>query len=177
MNRKGNKQMKILNAIFKGLSWIVTIAVIACVTALLVLPIGFKIKPYVVQSGSMEPAIHTGSLVWINTRDTDVAVGDIVAYRVTDATYVTHRIIDTEDGAFITKGDANETQDLKPVLQEQIMGKYMFTVPEVGYFLADIQSKPILIIPILALLLSILLVSSALEDAVKEQEKAAQSSA
>lgn len=161
--------MKVLNVIFKALSWMVTIAIMVCVVALLVLPVGFKIKPYVVQSGSMEPSIQTGGLVWINTRDKNVRIGDVVAYQVSSDLYVTHRIIGEEDGMYITKGDANETQDLKPVAPEQIMGKYMFTVPYAGFVLAKIQDKPLVILPILALLLAILLVSSTLEDAVKEK--------
>lgn len=170
--------MKILNTIFKVLSWIITIAVAVCVVFLLVLPLGFKVKPYVVQSGSMEPVIQTGGLVWIDTKDKDVQVGDVVGYKVADDTYVTHRIISEEDGLYITKGDANEAQDLKPVHPEQIMGSvahigpYLLTIPYAGYFLSTIQSKPIITVPIVAFLLCIMLVSSALEEAVLEKKKA-----
>ncbi len=36
--------------------------------------------------------------------------------------FITHRIVEVGNGTYITKGDANNTED-KPVEQEQIIGK------------------------------------------------------
>lgn len=41
-----------------------------------------RIQPYIVLSGSMEPAIPIGAVAFIDTKDTSVSVGDIVTYRL-----------------------------------------------------------------------------------------------
>ncbi|MDO4939033.1 MAG: signal peptidase I [Lachnospiraceae bacterium] len=98
------------------------------------------IRPYIVLSGSMEPMIPTGSLIWINTRDTAVKEGDIAAYRTGDI-LVTHRIVGiTEDGRYITKGDNNETADASPVPSENIAGTYVMHVPAMGYAISAVRS-------------------------------------
>lgn len=108
------------------------------------------IKPYVVLSGSMEPAIPTGSVAFVNTRDTDVSIGDIVTYKLPSVnggeTLVTHRIIREEDGNWITKGDANDVEDLSPVSQEQIVGCYRFLIPMAGYLIAQLNKKILMVI-------------------------------
>ena len=54
----------------------------------------FGIQPYVVESGSMEPAIETGSVCFINKRALydDMKVGDIIAFKIDEKSYATHRI-------------------------------------------------------------------------------------
>ena len=59
------------------------------------------IRPYIVMSGSMEPAILTGSLCFVNTNAefADVREGDVIAFRSAMGTLVTHRAVAvTEDG-------------------------------------------------------------------------------
>lgn len=149
---------KLLRVLIKGINWIITAAVIAAMIAIIVLPYVFGIKPYIVLSGSMEPTISTGGLVWINTRDKDVQVNDIAAYELAEGTYVTHRVIDVADGQYVFKGDANETEDLVPVARSQIIGKYMFTIPELGKALAALQQKKILYIPIISGIIALMLI-------------------
>ena len=163
--------LKILNSIFKILSWIVTIAIVVSCIVGFVFPNVLGYKSYIVQSGSMEPTIHTGSVAWINSRDKQVKVNDIVAYQLTNSTQVLHRIVGEEDGLFITKGDANETQDLSPVAPSEIIGKFMFSVPMLGYILADISSNSFKAIFIVSILLIILLINSFLEGKVKEKSE------
>lgn len=108
------------------------------------------IKLYVVLSGSMEPAIPTGSAAFVDTRDADVSIGNIVTYKLPSVnggeTLVTHRIIREEDGNWITKGDANDVEDLSPVSQEQIMGSYCFLIPMAGYLIAQLNKKILIVI-------------------------------
>ena len=72
---------------------------------------GFKIS-----TGSMEPAINTGDyLVSTKVTSDTIKVNDIITFTDED-TIITHRvsnIIVSEDGKkqFITKGDANNTED------------------------------------------------------------------
>lgn len=105
--------------------------------------------PFIVESGSMEPLIPTGGIAYINTRDTDAAVGDVVTFRLTGAgadTLVTHRIVREEDSAFITKGDANASEDQNPVSREQIIGTYAWSIPKLGFLMAKRER----LIPLLA---------------------------
>lgn len=90
------------------------------------------IRPYIVLSGSMEPVIHTGSLALVDTRDKIPKIGDIVTYCQQDM-IVTHRIVREEGGGYVTKGDANETEDEGRVEQERILGICRCSIPLMGY--------------------------------------------
>lgn len=121
--------------------------------------LNFGINSFVVLSGSMEPLIETGSMVMINSRDTDVEIGDIVLYRL-NQTNVVHRIIEeTEDGKYITKGDNNENADFAPVSEVQIYGKAIempwgWCIPKAGYISNWVQTNRLyLIIGIIAMIL------------------------
>lgn len=163
--------MKVLNVIFKILRGFVVAFGAVSVVLILVLPTVFHVTPRVVISGSMEPLIKTGSMAWFNDRDTDVKVNDIVAYRLAENTYVTHRVIDAQDGYYITKGDANETEDLAPVTQEQIAGTYLFSIPYAGIAKAEINTHPVLAIPILGFAIVICAMSELLEENVKKSKR------
>ncbi len=92
----------------------------------------------IVQSGSMEPAISTGSVVLIQARD-QYAEGDVVTFASsqTDSIPTTHRIIEQyqERGStwFVTQGDANEAVDAQPVSEGMIIGRVVASVPFIGY--------------------------------------------
>lgn len=87
----------------------------------------FGIKPAVVLSGSMEPSIRTGDLIFIHEADIgELKEGDVICY-LSSGTAVTHRIVsvtDGEDGSprFVTQGDANNTEDRLPVTADQVEG-------------------------------------------------------
>ncbi|MGN0355497.1 MAG: signal peptidase I [Muricoprocola sp.] len=97
---------------------------------------GFHVE--IITSGSMEPSIHTGSVIYVREEaDIDMLeVGTVITYVLNDSqTKVTHRIlsIDRENGVVITKGDANEIPDAHAVSGEQIEGVVCGTVPYLGY--------------------------------------------
>lgn len=121
--------MKVISLIINTIvTTILSLIIIAFIAAKF-----FRIEPYVVLSGSMEPAIHTGSLVFVDTKDKDVNVGDIIAFNKGDIS-VTHRVSGiNKNGTFITKGDANESMDSAPIAREQIIGTCIFMVPVMGY--------------------------------------------
>ncbi len=108
-------------------------------------PTLFGWQSAVVRSGSMEPAIHAGSLaVFGKVPAAGVYRGDVVMYLLADGTQVTHRVTAlTADGAMlITKGDANGLADAEPVSVGAIEGKLLFSVPYAGY-LADWAREPV----------------------------------
>ena len=92
---------------------------------------------YTVVSGSMEPAVPTGSLVYIKyVEPGDIETGDIIAFYGSDAqgSIITHRVVSNSNamGEFITKGDANAENDMNPVTYEQYVGKMVRSIPKVG---------------------------------------------
>lgn len=100
-------------------------------------PIPGNYKIFTVQSGSMEPAIHTGSLIFVKPLD-GYKKGDIVTRATKDGKVtVTHRIIEEaqEKGEvyFKTKGDANDGEDTEKVFKKEIIGKSFLAVPLLGY--------------------------------------------
>ena len=93
-------------------------------------------KSFAVISGSMEPNIHVGSIVYAKEADfNDLKVDDIISYQLSSDTMVTHRIvsIDNEKQTVVTKGDANDVEDSAPVSKENIIGKVAFSIPLLGY--------------------------------------------
>lgn len=112
---------------------VVTIGGLLLLTAI---PVpGFEMDARVVQSGSMEPAIPAGSVIFIIPSN-EYGIGDVVTFRRGDIrTPTTHRIvdIDEETGSFITQGDANRTKDRNPITEDAILGSVRFHIPFLGY--------------------------------------------
>ncbi len=95
-----------------------TLAAVLGVVCLLSVVAGVTlgIRPLVVQSGSMSPAIGTGDLAWAHQVPADdLVVGDVVMVRTEDGDRVTHRIIAIDRTTATTKltlqGDANPVPD------------------------------------------------------------------
>ena len=118
-----------------------------------------KIEPYVVLSGSMEPTIETGSLCFINknTKIEDVKENDIIAFKLSDGTLVTHRAIEIKDTGIVTKGDNNNGADSNEVKKDNFVGKNLFWIPKVGYVVKAFQttSGKIIIITSIVLLFAV----------------------
>ena len=85
-----------------------------------------------VASGSMEPALPTGSIIAVEkSTNTLFAPGDIITFAQDDL-LITHRVIDfgyKEGFYYLTKGDANEEADPKPVKHQAVIGKVVFVAP------------------------------------------------
>lgn len=96
-------------------------------------------RPLVVYSGSMNPTIPTGSVVFIKpTLAENLNVGDVVSIRPGAGQHlVTHRVqakqrLD-DQWLFQTKGDGNKFPDPKPFIVESTAGKVTFHLPWLGY--------------------------------------------
>ncbi|WP_255151897.1 signal peptidase I [Halorarius halobius] len=86
---------------------------------------------FVVLSGSMEPSIAPGDVVVV--AGGPVAVGDVITFRRGGDVPTTHRVVEVVDGAYRTKGDANENVDAGLVQPEQVLGRVAFVLPFVGH--------------------------------------------
>lgn len=129
------KLSKIINKIFT----VVILAVVVLVVISLI-PIPGNYKLLIVQSGSMEPAIKTGSVVVVKPAE-NYKAGDIITFKGKEKDKTTtHRVVDLEVVSgkvnYITKGDANNAEDTSKTAEENVIGKVLADVPYLGYLFA-----------------------------------------
>jgi len=140
--------MKKFWSICKAIFWLVFIFAALVVIISSVKLFGYSM--FVVKSGSMETAIHTGSVVFDKTVD-GYAINDVITFKISGSKdTVTHRIVEIkneEDVVLYTvKGDVNNASDPDPVLKDNVVGKVIFSVPLLGYIVAFIKTIPGLVI-------------------------------
>lgn len=105
----------------------------------------FGLHAYCVLTDSMAPLYEAGDLIFVQECTVEsVGTGDVISYiDVSDASIVTtHRVVNITESYFITKGDANNTEDPEPVVKERLLGMPLFFVPSVGHaamFLVSIK--------------------------------------
>lgn len=94
----------------------------------------------IVTTGSMESEISAGDLIII--KDTgDYKNGDIITFlHEGETTPTTHRIIYTYGDVYVTKGDANNTTDIRSVHISEVKGEVVSIIPNLGLFLEWIKS-------------------------------------
>lgn len=93
---------------------------------------------YTVLSGSMEPAIQTGSLIYVYDTN-DYTEGDIITF-VEEGETVTHRIVDETEQGFITKGE-RQAPDPWRIDAHQIQGEHFVSIPLYGYLLRPFSAQ------------------------------------
>jgi signal peptidase len=133
----------------------------------------FGWRSEVVISGSMEPAIQTGSVVIVTPIVPDaIQKGDIIMYSSLDMrSLITHRVVGVESEPtlqFITRGDANNNPDINPVAPGQIVGIVAFTVPYLGFITQFIKTP--LGFTLFFLIPAVLLIGREVLDLWKEME-------
>lgn len=111
---------------------------------LFLVPLAFGITPMVVMSGSMEPEIPVGSVVYIAQKipPEEICKEDVISYRMGKEMSVLHRVVtvDRKERTFCTKGDANQGEDPGLVRYTQYEGKEIFSVPYLGYIVWFLRS-------------------------------------
>ena len=117
-----------------------------------------KIRPYVVKTGSMEPAIPVHSLCFVNENVTlsSISVGDVISFRAGEDLLVTHRVVEINGGEYTTRGDANNADDASPVTDANYIGKTFCVIPKIGVipgFLHTTSGKSIACTIVLILLI------------------------
>lgn len=140
--RPVKKGGKFLPALCNILGTLLLLSVIA-VSVPLALPRFLGYEAYHVETGSMEPAIPAGSLIYVDpVSPNTLESGDIVAF-YSGETVVTHRVVENHYLAneLITKGDANEKEDINPVAYDKVIGRVTIHFPVIGSFLS-IYSLP-----------------------------------
>lgn len=110
-------------------------------------------KAYVITTNSMEPELKKDDVVVIKKAKADnLKQGDIVTFRQNGET-ITHRIVqidDIEDGKlYITKGDNNNVQDEQGLRFDQIEGKLVIKIPQLGKMVASFKNGIIIVLVLL----------------------------
>lgn len=123
--------------------WLVTVAIAAAmllVAGLLLTPRVLGWQGGIVLTGSMEPALKTGSLAFVQPVGdaSSVKVGDIVTFVLPSdpGEEISHRVVEVVNGSqgleFRTKGDANQSADTELVPAADVHGKVRLSVPYLG---------------------------------------------
>lgn len=128
------------------------------------------IKPYVIVSGSMEPFIPTGSLIY-TIKKNEYSIGDVVTF-VAGNEFITHRIVKElvigRERYFSTKGDANGFTDFDLVHEESIIGSITTILPSVGKIVEFYKTPQGLLLGTLVSLVIVLMpLKSKLKSAVE----------
>lgn len=99
------------------------------------IPVFWGYKPLVIISGSMEPILKVGGILYYEDYNINEFKKDDILVFKTKYHIISHRIIDKENNSFITKGDANKSIDKNKVRINQILGKGTnFSIPYIGYY-------------------------------------------
>ena len=127
------------------------IGLVALILSVTLVPGLLGFQRFVVVGGSMEPAIHKGSIVFDEVvPEEDLRPGDVITYVMPghDAPS-THRIVDRELGpngawVFRTKGDANAAEDAAPfMLERPVQARVAFVIPYVGWLFIWLASPQV----------------------------------
>ncbi|KKQ95816.1 MAG: Type I signal peptidase [Candidatus Woesebacteria bacterium GW2011_GWB1_43_14] len=162
---------KVGKRLFKVVACFVQILLVVVLVAITIISFAYKLPIlsrlgltfYTVVSGSMEPTIATGSLIYSGKFSLeDLKKGDIITFVHSvdggGSSIVTHRIDDVKKAdiitftadkkeqkttkiSFVTKGDANGSVDQKEVLPNQVLGKYQWGIPKLGYIAVFTQTQ------------------------------------
>ena len=113
--------------------------VITCIAFFAIIISGFfGIQRYLVVSGSMEPNLYAGDIVFVNSNVAfeDVQLGDVIIFQYEDMNVI-HRVVDEAmiDGErhLKTKGDANALEDGYLTTESNYCGKALFHIDKLGY--------------------------------------------
>lgn len=153
----------------------VILAVLLILALLFIVPMILGYTELAVLSGSMEPNIHVGSIVYVDksVKGEDLEVGDVVTYSLSSGTYVTHRVMSLDDdaGVMVTQGDANSAPDGE-IEYSRVVGRVKFHLPYLGYISTNIRtSKGILTITALVVVIILLNFLPTLVKSPKSDEK------
>lgn len=118
-----------------------------------------------VVTGSMSGTIEIGDGVLVKLT-TDINENDIIVYEK-EENLITHRVIEMNENALITKGDANNRED-EPITKENVIGKVIFVLPNIQVW------KKIVIVSLIALICIFVIIQqkrSKNENVLEEEEK------
>lgn len=129
----GKKGGKVVPALCNLLGTLIILTVVAfCLPLTVPRLMGYEI--YNVISGSMEPEIPVGSVIYVAQKQPgEIEAGDVIAF-MSEGSVVTHRVVANRltEGDFVTKGDANAAEDMHTVPYGHLIGRVEYHFPVLG---------------------------------------------
>ena len=151
--KKEHKRGKLLPALCR-ISGIILVILVLAFAAALVVPQLFGYEAYNIMSGSMEPEITTGSIIYVKYAEpSEIKEGEIIVFDrsiqedeelLPTEFVVAHRVVENRsiEGQFVTKGDANDTEDMLTVPYSAVRGTVAVDIPMLGEFMAIYTTLP-----------------------------------
>ncbi|QIM18714.1 signal peptidase I [Leucobacter coleopterorum] len=148
-NKRDDTGAQTLSIVRSALLSIVASFVVVLVAALVVIPRVTGSESYTILTSSMEPGFPPGTVIVTQPRPVaNIVVGDVITYQLASGKpeVVTHRVVgirsDTQgDIAFTTRGDNNSINDPHPVIERQVKGVLIYSVPFVGMVLNQVSGN------------------------------------
>jgi len=103
-----------------------------------------------VVTGSMEPTIKTSDIIIVKLTK-EVSENDIITFKA-DNNFITHRIIKKDNEQIITKGDANNTEDL-PITDDAVVGKVIYIFTNVAVWIKVFKDPKVVIVLIISIII------------------------
>ena len=141
--KKAKKDKRRMASVICRLFGIIILIVVIGSLLPITLPHYMGYEIYNVISGSMEPDIPVGSIIFVKSVEPDtLEEGDVVAF-MSGGSIVTHRIISNHlvEAYLTTKGDANEQEDRGEVPYANVIGKVVKHVPYLGQLMWVLSSN------------------------------------
>ena len=136
-----------------------------------------------VDSGSMEPNFPEDSLIFVKMVDpSELQADDVITFTVDEkGTLVTHRIVAVlkDERSFITRGDANNTNDPNTVPFGNVVGKAELCLPGIGAVFRAVtaESNRIYVYIVIGILVGLTVMWIILDHIKKKKTKAIQKEA
>ena len=116
------------------------------------IPVLWGKRPLVVISGSMEPILKVGGILYYEKINLDdFKKDDILVYQLNEH-IVSHRIVNINEYGFETKGDNNNSNDSYIVDKNNVIGRgNNWSIPYIGYYADFIYNNKYLLIVMIIL--------------------------
>lgn len=153
---------------------LIIIVILLCVPLVLPKMLGYQVCEVV--TGSMEPELQVGSVVYIEKCDANqIKVGDIISFYVgiDEENIISHRVVEIkENESFVTKGDSNNYNDDSTVDSTHLIGKVKFKINNISWLVHLFDSITGIIIVCGIIVISLFLnISSDILDRSISKEK------
>ena len=140
--------MRLISRVSHAAISAIFVCLLIALSLTLLAPLLWDLDLRAVASGSMEPAIKTGSMVVIKpVAFNTILPGDIISFQGLEppGSVVTHRVVEVtsmgDERVFRTKGDANQDNDLTLVSETRFMGRVILHLPYFGNLSQFIRTR------------------------------------
>ena len=136
----------------------------------------YSVVPTGSMEGDLDDSLHVGDMILIKRTTIDfVDVGDVIVfYSIENDIHIAHRIIEvTDEGALITKGDANASADDELVTSDMVIGQVVLSFNFLNIGLLSVNYRSFIFIIIIFIIIFIMIKEvSKIMKTLKEKQRA-----